>query len=373
MKSVNEASESNRPLEWPGFSVQLKPVGSFCNINCRYCYVEPFKVKNLVVMPPAILKRIVTSCLDNCQQPTFSWHGGEPTLAGLPFFISAKNLMDKYSRSGQSVRNILQTNAISLTPEFAAFLKKSDFGVSISLDGPAPIHGLHRRYRNGKNTFSAVMRGYGYLRQAGIEPSVVCTVTRQSLAYPIEILEFLIETGFRRIKFSPVYDSLADQFSIDANHWFDFLKSIFDEWFRIGNPEIHIRDLDEVIAWLVSDPLTLCSSDQSCLCWVSINPQGELYPCEYLRTTLSYGNIMTMELADIIKTPNYQQFRNLFSKIPIPCTNCEFYQVCGNGCPATRVKGDQLSHEGQYVYCQQRKRLYNVIKDAFEAIKTDSG
>ena len=68
------------------FSLQLKPVGSACNINCHYCYVSPFRAKRYHVMSEEVLNRAIYDCLSSNPHPSITWHGGEPTLAGYDFF-----------------------------------------------------------------------------------------------------------------------------------------------------------------------------------------------------------------------------------------------------------------------------------------------
>ncbi len=123
-----------------------------------------------------------------------------------------------------------------------------------------------------------------------------------------------------------------------------------------------IRELDEVIAWLSDKTINLCSSDKSCLNWVSIDPEGQLYPCEYLRSLASYGNILDTDLQNLQKTIAYKNFKKVFLQMPEKCHKCEFYRFCGNGCPATRVKDNLMAHDGIFVYCEQRKKLYKEIK-----------
>ncbi len=44
----------------------------------------------------------------------FSWHGGEPTLAGLDFFRRAVALQQRHRPAGRTIRNGLQTNGVGL-------------------------------------------------------------------------------------------------------------------------------------------------------------------------------------------------------------------------------------------------------------------
>ena len=355
-------------LKEHGFSIQIKPVGSSCNINCEYCYVKQFRKEKTHIMPDDILENIISQCLAYSPKPTFSWHGGEPTLAGIDFFQKAMDLIEKHKNHGQIVRNMIQTNAINISPELARLFYEYQFGVGISLDGSEDVHGIHRCDLEQKNTFKKVMYGVETLRQVGINPSVIITVTEKTLPYAIQTFHFLNRQGFTSIKYSPVYDSLSDSFSIGANEWFEYLRKVFLEWVELGNQGIRVCDLDEVMIWLQRKKLNVCSSNQSCLMWISIDPNGNLYPCEYLRYKHAYGNILNIGLNEITETKSYKQFAELFLTPPIKCKSCDFYTLCGNGCPATRILGNKMSPKGVYVYCQERRNLFDFIKTTFEGI-----
>lgn len=349
------------------FSVQLKPVGSMCNLKCKYCYAKP-RSPSSDVMPSKTLEEVIKKCLrQDYLYPTLSWHGGEPTLAGYNFFKSAINLIEQYRQPGQTVRNLIQTNATRITPELAKLFKKYNFGVSVSLDGPEQVHGVNRVTINNKNSFNLVMQGIKILREYGVEPSIICTVSKETFPFAAETFHFLVSQGFKRIKYSPVFDSTKDEFSVTNDEWFKYLKTVFYEWFEIGDPTIQIRDLDEVIVWMSKKSLNLCSSNRTCLHWVSINPKGEIYPCEYLREEYYYGDITQMELSEVFYTPTYQKFKKIYEFVPQICRQCEFFKFCGNGCPATRVNNGKISLDGVYAFCEERKKLFYEIKKVFNA------
>lgn len=346
------------------FSVQLKPVGSACNLRCKYCYVRPHFISNKI-MSEEILECVVKKTLKNSPQPTFSWHGGEPTLVGIDFFKFFVNLIEKYCVNGQKVRNLIQTNATKITPELAEIFQEYNFGVSVSLDGPEHIHGINRLFLNSRNSFSFTMKGIELLRARGIDPSVICTVSRETLPFASEVFDFLISQGFKRIKYSPVFDSLNDEFSVTNEEWYNYLKIVFHKWFDLGDQSVQVRDLDEVIMWLSQNTFNLCSVNRTCLCWVSINPKGEVYPCEYLRSKFCYGNILHIDFSDIPTIPEFQRFKKIYEKVPSKCQLCEFYRMCGNGCPVTRVKDGKIALDGVYAFCGERKQLFLEIRDAF--------
>lgn len=59
---------------------------------------------------------------------------------GLDFFRDVVAFQKKYTHPGQIVENSIQTNGLLLDNQWCEFLRKENFLVGISLDGPAPIH-----------------------------------------------------------------------------------------------------------------------------------------------------------------------------------------------------------------------------------------
>ena len=132
------------------------------------------------------------------------------------------------------------------------------------------------------------------------------------------------------------------------------------------NENIKVREIDEVLEWFTGETINTCSSTNSCVNWISIDENGDVYPCEYLRATESYGNIKEMHLSEVFKTQAHSRFVQKVMYVSEECKECDFYEMCGNGCPATRIKGNNLVYDGKYVYCEQRKKLYNYIAEILE-------
>lgn len=350
-----------------GLGLQLKPVGSHCNLQCSYCYARPFLSKSLEIMSREILKRAISDCILNSKWPRITWHGGEPTLSGLDFYQNSQDIIEKYRYPGQKIDQVLQTNGTLINKKFARFFKENDFKIGISIDGPRDIHNINRTKKSGRGSFEDVMRGLEILRQEGVNPSVIVTVTSDTLKFAGEVFDFLIENGFRSIKYSPVFDIYNYKFNISDKQWYKYLLLVFNQWMKYGDPEISIMQLDEVIAWLdLKDPYPMCSSACQCIQWVSIDPDGSMYPCAYFKAEMPYGNILEIPLTNVVKSDNYKYFQEIFTTPPKKCRRCEFYDLCGNGCPSTRVNGTKIDPMGVYVYCEERRRLFSKIKRSFE-------
>ena len=82
------------------FVVMAKPIGSACNMRCGYCYyLEAGNEKtSSFTMEEDVLDQFIRRYIEESPGPvvSFTWHGGEPTLAGLPFFQKAVALQQKY-------------------------------------------------------------------------------------------------------------------------------------------------------------------------------------------------------------------------------------------------------------------------------------
>src|SRR5690606_17777220 len=119
-----------------GVMLMVKPVGAACNLRCRYCYYlrtgELFGATRRMSL--ATLESLFAGFLPNAgDDVTIAWQGGEPTLAGRPFFEKALAFQERYRRPNQRVRNALQTNGTFLDEPWCRFLRQNRFLVGISI------------------------------------------------------------------------------------------------------------------------------------------------------------------------------------------------------------------------------------------------
>ena len=75
------------------FTLLIKPSGSDCNIDCRYCFYKdraPEFGRGKQRMSDEVLTRLVKDYMTlNFPVVGFAWQGGEPTLMGVDFFQKA--------------------------------------------------------------------------------------------------------------------------------------------------------------------------------------------------------------------------------------------------------------------------------------------
>ena len=91
------------------FATMAKPVGSYCNMSCSYCYylhADSGQDMHTLRMSDEVLEAYIRSYMEASSEKeiSFTWHGGEPTLAGIPFFEKALSLQKKYLPAGRYCR-----------------------------------------------------------------------------------------------------------------------------------------------------------------------------------------------------------------------------------------------------------------------------
>ena len=155
---TSEPEKRHAKSEAQGIHVVAKPIGPLCNLNCEYCfYLEKqalFGPNENYRMSDDVLSAFITNYVKSQPTPVveFVWQGGEPTLLGIDFFKKVVEIQKRFS-GAKTISNSLQTNGTLLNDEWCRFLKKHNFMVGISLDGPREIHDRYRRDRKGAGTF----------------------------------------------------------------------------------------------------------------------------------------------------------------------------------------------------------------------------
>jgi uncharacterized protein len=121
-----------------------KPIGSACNLRCQYCYYlekEKLTPSPSQMMSDEIVEIFIREYIKSqtTLEVLFTWHGGEPLLRPISFYERVLELQQRYAGS-RRIANAIQTNGTLLTDEWCEFLRKNNFLVGISIDGPQHLH-----------------------------------------------------------------------------------------------------------------------------------------------------------------------------------------------------------------------------------------
>ncbi len=113
-------------------TVELRPLGVTCNIQCQYCYQNPQRDARDGA-PEYDLARMKEAVL--AEGGPFSLFGGEPLL------VPERDLEDLWSWGLEKFgRNSLQTNGVLISDWHVDAFKKYRVQVGVSLDGPGELN-----------------------------------------------------------------------------------------------------------------------------------------------------------------------------------------------------------------------------------------
>lgn len=351
---------------------QIKIVGDFCNIRCAYCRNRDFDRVGKTVMALETLEKLLSFLNTSPQKVVHvNWHGGEPLLAGMDFFRHIVRLEKQYS--DKIWVNAVQTNATLINEEWAEFFTQNSFRIGVSIDGSEEIHNIDRIDGARKGTYKRAMRGVSILRQYGISPGVICTVTKKTVSYPEEIFRGLVYAGFNSIAFNAFYNTASenegDEYGLNNQEWSGFVKKVFESWLEFDDEAIRVREIDSILAWTVGKKMNECSFKGTCSQWFVVDFTGDIYPCERFGRKIHFGHIETLKsVQDLQNDEVFFKWKNSIEVVPTKCKSCAFLNLCHNGCSSHR----QADSEGVnlYTYCESRLEIYRYMKDRMQGVLT---
>lgn len=366
------------------FQIFVKPAGAACNLRCKYCYYLEKKEfypgsKSFIMNDDLLEKYIIQHMVTSTEEIiNFSWHGGEPLLAGLDFFRKAVALQKRHKPEGKKVVNGIQTNATLINNKWASFLSIEKFVVGISIDGPGDLHNKFRMTADKRPTLHDVLNGYGILQEHGIIPEILCVVNSYNVRYPLIIYNFIKQLGAKYITFLPLVEkrqgtkSGVSRVTVPAKEFGQFLISVFDEWVERDIGEIKIQIFEEAARTAFNQEHTLCIFKVDCGGVPVVEHNGDFYSCDhYVNRHHLIGNINDGSVAQFLDSEKQKAFGQAKSlTLPIYCIECEVRSMCNGECPKNRFISTPNGEPGLNYLCNGYKIFFNHCRPFVEAIAT---
>jgi uncharacterized protein len=364
------------------FQVFAKPVGSTCNLNCQYCYYLGKKSLyphiDRFLMTDDILEKYIMQHIHASTENiiNFSWHGGEPLLAGIDFYRKALRLQTVHKPSGKTILNGIQTNGTLINEEWCKFIGKEGFIIGISIDGPAEFHNTFRRTKDGSKTWQQVYRGYQLLKQYDVIPEILCVVNSENVRHPLVIYDSFKQMGAKYITFLPLVEpdggssTGVSSNSVPSEEFGFFLSEVFDSWVENDIGEIKIQIFEEAARTAFNQEHTLCIFKVNCGSVPVIEHNGDFYSCDhYVNKDYMIGNIIDGSLTGFLESQRQVEFGMAKSlTLPKYCVECEVRSMCNGECPKNRFILTPDGEAGLNYLCKGYKYFFNHCRPFVEAI-----
>ena len=173
-------------LQFAPIELVVVQATSFCNMNCRYCYLteETRKATAKISLPQ------IESYFSKIFQSRFladrivvSWHSGEPLTLGTDYyeevFKCITKIADEVCDSPVEILHDFQSNGTLIDEKWCQFFRKysKTVTVGISCDGPSSMHDFYRLDWKGSGTFNRTLRGIDLLIKHNIKFGLIAVVT----------------------------------------------------------------------------------------------------------------------------------------------------------------------------------------------------
>lgn len=363
-----------KPLITDDFQVFIKPVGARCNLGCGYCYYLQaggiYGSGAAPVMDDETLENCIRQHFRASAGDTalFTWHGGEPLLAGMGFYEKALSLQRKYVPEGKRFLNGVQTNGTLITGEWSRFLAANGFMVGVSMDGPEAFHNAMRRTSANAGSFDKTLRGYRLLREHGVDPEILCVVNKYNVRYPLAVYGFFKSLGAKYITFLPLVEERGGgqvtAESVPAFEFGLFMAAVFDEWVKNDIGTVKIQLFEEALRTAFGQEHSLCIFRECCGGVPVVEHNGDFYPCDhYVREDRKLGNINGQDLAHLLRHPAQKAFGEAKrDTLPQYCIRCGVRDMCNGECPKNRFATSPDGEPGLNYLCEGYEYFFNHCK-----------
>lgn len=336
-----------------------------CPSNCNYCWSSE---EGSPVMNVEIIHEMVKWLKNFRKEPvTFTFHGGEPLLAGYDFYKEALPLLYENLRELKPAFAI-QTNMWYMTHELAELFYEYKIPVGSSIDGPQKLNDFQR----GKGYFERTMKGYEIARAHGLKVSFISTFTSYSIDYREDIFNFFLENDLT-LKLHPALPSLRSddpaKWALDPKMYGELLIYLLDKYLQHMG-QIEIMNIDHLCKCVFTRRGTVCTFVDCMGDTFAIGPDGSIYPCYRFVGMPEYvmGNVKDHpKIEDLQISKPAQLLEEFRDHVNENCKGCSYIRFCRGGCPYNALKINEKTGkaeiDGVDPHCEAYKIIFKEITD----------
>jgi uncharacterized protein len=294
---------------------------------------------------------------------TFTFHGGEPLLAGAEFYRKALPLLAD-GLGDRKVAFAMQTNLWLMTPDIAKILSKYNIPIGSSLDGPKKLNDLQR----SKGYYDKTMRGAKIARENGLDVRFICTFTSYSVKFKEDIFNYFLENGLE-LKLHPALPSLRsgepEKWALDPEEYGELLVYLLDKYLdNLGR--IEVMNIDHLCKCIFTGHGVVCTYVDCMDDTFAVGPDGSIYPCYRFVGMPWYvmGNVHDRPSMEDLKRSKAGKLMQQYKKyVDKHCKGCAHINYCRGGCPYNAMAPYEGKIKGVDPHCVAYKRIFDEITD----------
>ena len=357
-----------------------------CDHNCKYCQVSRASItkrgfdipENSINKILSIIKEIPNSKIK------IEFQGGEPLLR----FDYIKKFVDKTQRilSDRKVSYVICTANGPMDEEVISWARDNDIAFSTSLDGPKILHDSNRPAKDF-SAYDNTITWIKHLQDKLGTQSVSClaTITRKSLAYPIEIVREYFALDLEGVFLRPLspfgFASLSwNKLGYSSNRFFEFYKSALDEVIRLNELRIFVEEmtlvhLRRIFRTGISGYVDLKNPSGYVMGAMSFNYDGNVFGSDEARMlweSTKAGELVLGTIDDSAKQllTNANTIAVLSDTIvgtSPGCDECAYQMYCGAD-PLFHLatQGNHIGDKSKSFFCQLERKIFDHLFCLYE-------
>lgn len=319
-----------------------------CNLACDYCYIPSLYSKKKMRSDIFSLLLQHLRSIKGLETVNLKLAGGEPFITFSEWVDGVQWLRKELADIGITLELRVITNLTRLTREMITFLKMNKVVISVSVDGVGETHDQHRKYKNGSGSFKTVVSNINRLKEQGVNPSVMITITSDNYHGIPDLVEYLIDRDMV-FRVSDVKGGCLSpsQFEETMNKVNTLLEKALEKGYPVSR-RVVFSDLRTQEA--ASTPCSMGSHA------AAIYLDGSVYFCH---TEFQKGQPLghidgDKNLLSIIRSGKQKHFG-----LSDDCQHCQYRFVCAGGCPLYRINGKSPM-------CHVYKKIISQVFDIYD-------
>jgi His-Xaa-Ser system radical SAM maturase HxsB len=342
----------------PGTNLHMVVVTLRCNQKCHYCHssvVDPSRTDT--DMDLATAKKTVDFIFDTPNPCiTIEFQGGEPLLNWPVVKFITLYAKQKAAAGKRKLLVILVSNFTLMTEERADFLFENDVSICTSLDGPEELHDKNRPFLGGGTAQRKVVHWLGRLQERCdalkgkrfSRPGALMTTTRNSFAYPKEIVDLYVKLGLEQIfirSMSPIGYArrVWGEIGYTPEEFLDFYAKTLDYILELNGKGVRIMErnalilLTKIVAGVDPGFMDLRSPAGAVLGCLAYNYNGEIFVSDEARMldhqgdgSFKVGDVATSDWNAVLGHPVTRScvVSSVLENQPM-CSQCAYKPYCG--------------------------------------------
>ena len=349
----------------------IKPASGLCNMKCDYCFyadeMHHRQQSSYGIMSDDVMEQVIKKTLASADKTcTFLFQGGEPTLAGLPFYQKWMACEQTYNQRQIKISHALQTNGYSLDEDWCRFLARHQYLTGLSIDGVRSTHNACRKDPQGEGTFFKVLDAARRLQDASAAFNVLTVVTKQTAGKIHRIYESYRRYGFGWQQYIACLDPIGERqgqqaYSLTPEMYGRFLIDLFELWeldLKRGK-QPYIRQFENYIGILLGQVPESCEQRGVCGFQHIVEADGSVYPCDfYALDGYCLGNLKTDSFEKIAQKRKESRFVEDSVNHTEKCRQCAYFAVCRGGC--RRHREQPGTKEGGNYFCESYRMFFDA-------------